>query len=160
MARLAWIFSRSPVWFKQALGDRAVNFKDPCIEPKSIKTRAEQEALRAAHIRDGVALVNFLYWLDMNDAEITEIVGRSRIAKRYNEEIDSESAHEMLTEKLKEAAAITKEEAAKGSKPEKSTIEKMADNTIVKSMLRTAGNAIVRSILGNLGLGGSSRRKR
>ena len=66
-------FSRSPVWFKQALGDRAVNFKDPCIEPKSIKTRAEQEALRAAHIRDGVALVNFLYWLDMNDAEITEM---------------------------------------------------------------------------------------
>lgn len=96
----------------------------------------------------------------LTDAEITEIVGRSRIAKRYNEEIDSESAHEMLTEKLKEAAAITKEEAAKGSKPEKTTIEKMADNTIVKSMLRTAGNAIVRSILGNLGLGGSSRRKR
>lgn len=66
-------FSRSPAWFKQELGERAVNFKDPCIEPKSIKNKAEQESLRAAHIRDGVALVSFLYWLDMNDDLITEL---------------------------------------------------------------------------------------
>jgi Xaa-Pro aminopeptidase len=66
-------FSRSPAWFKQTLGDRAVNFKDPCIEPKSIKSKEEQEALRAAHIRDGAALVNFLYWLDMNESRLTEL---------------------------------------------------------------------------------------
>ena len=66
-------FARSPAWFKQALGERAVNFKDPCIEPKSIKNKAEQEALRAAHIRDGAALVNFLFWLDMNKARLTEM---------------------------------------------------------------------------------------
>lgn len=66
-------FSRSPAWFRQALGERAVNLKDPCIEPKSIKNKAEQESLRAAHIRDGAALVNFLYWLDMNKSKITEL---------------------------------------------------------------------------------------
>ena len=57
----------APVWFKDKLeeGDgQAHDFKDPCIAPKSIKTMAEQAAIKAAHIHDGVALVNFLYWLD------------------------------------------------------------------------------------------------
>jgi len=33
----------------------------------------------------------------------------------------------------------------------------VANNTIVKSMVRTAGNTIVRSLLGALGMGGRSR---
>ncbi|MGZ8557143.1 MAG: helicase HerA-like domain-containing protein, partial [Chitinophagaceae bacterium] len=33
------------------------------------------------------------------------------------------------------------------------------DDPVVKSMTRTAGNTIVRSLLGALGLGGRSRRK-
>ncbi len=57
-------FARSPVWFKNALGVAAVDFKDPCIDPKAIKNKAEQESLRAAHIRDGAALTGFLAWLD------------------------------------------------------------------------------------------------
>jgi Xaa-Pro aminopeptidase len=66
-------FSRSPVWFKQMLGDKAVDFKDPCIDPKAIKNPAEQKALRAAHERDGAALVNFLHWLDNNKSPLTEL---------------------------------------------------------------------------------------
>jgi hypothetical protein len=42
-------------------------------------------------------------------------------------------------------------------KPEESTLEKVANNTIVKSMMRQAGNTIVRSLLGSLGLGGKSK---
>ncbi len=95
----------------------------------------------------------------LTNGEISEIVSRSRIARRYNEEIDSVSAHEMLTDKLKSAVIETQNEKEK-AKPEKTTFEKVADNSIVKSMLRTAGNAIVRSILGNLGLGRSSRRRK
>jgi uncharacterized protein len=35
----------------------------------------------------------------------------------------------------------------------------MVDNTVVKSMLRTAGNTIVRSLLGALGMGGKTTRR-
>ena len=54
----------------------AVTGKDPCILPKACKTEAEQLSIRKAHIRDGVALVRFLYWLeaqDISDGYVTEI---------------------------------------------------------------------------------------
>lgn len=62
--RVGLDFSRSADWFKLELGKAAVDFKDPCVAPKAIKNKAEQRSLRAAHMRDGAALVNFLYWLD------------------------------------------------------------------------------------------------
>jgi hypothetical protein len=67
----------------------------------------------------------------------------------------------MLTAKLQEAAANSPaivSAARKTVKPEESTFEKVANNTIVKSMMRTAGNTIVRNLLGSLGLGGRSKR--
>ncbi len=59
--------TRSPLWFLQRLqaaGAVVKDFADPTLKPKAIKSAAEQESLREAHIRDGVALVNFLCWLD------------------------------------------------------------------------------------------------
>ena len=96
----------------------------------------------------------------LTDAEIDSIAGKSKLVAKYNKAIDSESAYEILTAKLEEAAenSATEEKATgKKAKEEKSTLEKVADNTIVKSMVRTAGNTIVRSLLGALGLGGRSR---
>lgn len=69
-------FARSPIWFKSELeeyGAEVVDFKDPCIEPKALKAVAEQAALKDAHIRDGTALVNFLYWLDNHGEGKTEL---------------------------------------------------------------------------------------
>jgi hypothetical protein len=37
--------------------------------------------------------------------------------------------------------------------------EQVANNTVVKSIARTAGNTIVRSLLGALGLGGRTKKK-
>jgi Xaa-Pro aminopeptidase len=52
-------------WFERALGPKsAVRGQDPCIQPKAIKTKAEIDGARAAHIRDGAAVVRFLSWLD------------------------------------------------------------------------------------------------
>ncbi|MBP6022844.1 helicase HerA-like domain-containing protein [Ferruginibacter sp.] len=97
----------------------------------------------------------------LTDGEIDAIAGKSKLVAKYNQAIDSESAYEILTAKLEEAAEKSQdEEPARGKKSvkeEKSTLEKVADNTIVKSMVRTAGNTIVRSLLGALGLGGRSR---
>jgi uncharacterized protein len=96
----------------------------------------------------------------LTDAEIDSITAKSKLVAKYNQTIDSESAYEILTAKLQEAGEKSaEEEGSKSKKEEKSTFEKVADNTIVKSMVRTAGNTIVRSLLGALGMGGRSRGK-
>lgn len=96
----------------------------------------------------------------LSDDEINGIVNQSQLVTQYNKVIDSESAYEILTAKLQEAAAkspVTNSATGKVAKPEPSALEKIAGNTVVKSMLRTAGNSIVRSLLGSLGLGGRSK---
>lgn len=104
----------------------------------------------------------------LSDGEIDQLVSGSRIAAKYNEVIDSQSAYEILTEKLQEAAekaAAQKQEEAQRKEEKKNTrsTEKQEkgifDDPIVKSMTRTAGNTIVRSLLGALGLGGRSRKR-
>ncbi len=100
----------------------------------------------------------------LTDDEINSITGKSKLAAKYNQVIDSQSAYEILTAKLEEAAEKNKEEeeektTKKTQKEEPSTLEKITNNTVVKSMARTAGNTIVRSLLGALGLGGRSKKK-
>jgi hypothetical protein len=93
--------------------------------------------------------------------EIDRINGQSKLVAKYREDIDRESAYEILTAKLVEAAKLPAEdEKRKGKTPqaEPSTFEKVTGNTVVKSMMRTAGNTIVRSLLGALGLGGRTTR--
>src|SRR6187402_1010682 len=101
----------------------------------------------------------------LTDAEIDGLISRSKIAAKYNKLVDSESAYEILTQKLNEAAK--QDEQIKQRKVEAKTERKSTkedkgifDDPIVKSMTRTAGNEIVRGLLGVLGLGGRSRRGR
>ena len=50
---------------ERALGQKSVSHgSDPCILPKALKTAAEIAGTRAAHVRDGAAMANFLCWLD------------------------------------------------------------------------------------------------
>ena len=48
---------------------------DPCILPKACKTEAEIDGMRAAHLRDGAAMAEFLCWLDTEapKGRLTEI---------------------------------------------------------------------------------------
>lgn len=100
----------------------------------------------------------------LTNAEVGTLVAESKLAKKYNEEVDSHSAYEILTAKLNAAAergkqeAEVKEEKRKG-KEEPTMVEQVLDNTVVKSAMRTAANAITRSLLGALGIGGRSRRR-
>jgi Xaa-Pro aminopeptidase len=50
----------------EAAGAKIVAGDDPCILPKAIKNATEIEGARAAHLRDGAAVVRFLAWLDEN----------------------------------------------------------------------------------------------
>jgi DNA helicase HerA-like ATPase len=106
----------------------------------------------------------------LTEGEMDAITGKSKLAKKYAEVEDRESACEILTAKLEEAAQKTQEqEAAKetakaekktGSKQEKSTLEKVLDSSVTKQIGRTAASVITRGLLGALGLGGRSSRKK
>ena len=101
----------------------------------------------------------------LSDVEIDSIVGRSKMVPKYNQAINSESAYEILTSKLEQAAQKTNEVAAekKALKEEGSSAKKeesILDNPILKSVGRTAANIITRSLLGALGMGGRSSRSK
>ena len=98
----------------------------------------------------------------LTDAEIDSLVSKSKIAAKYNQVIDSQSAYEILTDKLNDAAK--KNEETKQQQAEEKTPAKkdkgFFDDPTVRSMTRTAGNTIVRTLLGVLGLGGRSRSQK
>ena len=60
----------------------------------------------------------------LNDSEIKEVLDNSKLIKKYNEEIDRESAYEILTEKIERA-----EKEAEKEKEEKSTSRRSSGRT-------------------------------
>lgn len=109
----------------------------------------------------------------LTEAEIDGINAKSKLVPKYNQALDSESAHEILSAKLAEAQARSAEAAERADDFTQSTNdergsrkkeESFFDNPIVKQVGRTAASIITRSLLGALGLGGRtstrSTRKR
>jgi DNA helicase HerA-like ATPase len=103
----------------------------------------------------------------LTEEEINALVSNSKIAAKYNQVIDSQSAYEILTDKLNEAAhkeTQQSQEETEAHETKKATSTKkdkgFFDDPTVKSMTRTAGNTIVRTLLGVLGLGGRSRSRK
>jgi len=113
------------------------------------------------------------------DAEVGAIVAGSRLAPKYAQPVDSESAYEILTAKMEEAAersaaAAAEKEAvktaaaqakaqaaqAKAEAREAKAAGGFLDNPIVRQAGRTAASVITRSLLGALGLGGRSSSSR
>jgi len=56
--------------------------EDPCSKPKACKTQVEVVGVRAAHLRDGVALTRFLAWLSSEapKGELTEITAANQLS--------------------------------------------------------------------------------
>ncbi len=101
----------------------------------------------------------------LTPAEIDEIVNSSKLASKYNEVIDRESALEILNKKLKEHQETQKEQAeekeeAKPKKDEKSTTEKILTSTTARQVGRTVAREVTRGILGVLGIGATRRQKK
>jgi hypothetical protein len=105
----------------------------------------------------------------LNDNEIDDVFHSSKLVNKYNETIDRESAYEMLTEKLKVSQELEEKSTRRGKKTkrttrrtrqEKSTMEKVLTSTTTKQIGRTLAREFMRGILGVLGLGGTTRRKR
>ncbi len=126
------------------------------LNEKGIPTPLAATHLRAPMSRIGVLISD----------EIQQIVSASSIAPKYNEVIDRESAFEILNAKLK---AAEEEDAStdstpenktkkKSAKEEKSTIEKISENTMVRQVGRTVMKEVARGLLGVLGLGGKKKK--
>lgn len=90
--------------------------------------------------------------------EIDGLVNKSALVKKYNQNIDAESAYEMLAKKIKGMQETETENAdvdntkTKKEKDEPSVIESMANSTAGKQVLRTATSIITRGLLGALGI--------
>ncbi|MGV7104955.1 helicase HerA-like domain-containing protein [Flavobacterium sp. U410] len=74
----------------------------------------------------------------LSDVEITNCIAKSKLIKKYNEEIDRESAYEILTKKIEEAQEVAakeeekKQEAKESKRSNSSTRKSTAQNPIVK----------------------------
>jgi len=99
----------------------------------------------------------------LTKAEIKNIVDRSPLVKKYNKDIDRDSAYEMLEKKMEAAAKAEhkaemakQKEKAKGStrrrRAEKSTFEKIMSNTTTRQIGRTIAREFTRGLLGVLGI--------
>lgn len=111
--------------------------------------------LAATHLRAPMSRIGVL-----SSDEIQSIVSASTIATKYNEVIDRESAFEILSNKLKSKNDTEEEtpKSKKSKKEEKSTIEKLSENTMVRQVGRTVMKEVARGLLGVLGLGGNKKK--
>ena len=107
----------------------------------------------------------------LTDGEIKEILDDSELIREYNKEVDRESAYEMLKEKIEEAKEEEQKQkieeqrssarrSLKDSRKESSFLEELSKNTMVRQVGRTVARELTRGLLGVMGLGGSTRRRR
>jgi len=96
----------------------------------------------------------------LTPTEIDNIINRSALARKYNEEIDRESAYEILNEKISEFQQSQPAPKPAGGKQEKTVVEEVLTSTTARQIGRTVARELTRGLLGVLGLGGSSRSKR
>ncbi|MEL6867624.1 MAG: helicase HerA-like domain-containing protein [Bacteroidota bacterium] len=126
------------------------------LNEKGIPTPLAHTMLRAPQSRMDV----------LTDREIDDIIDQSKLIRKYNEEIDRESAYEILNEKIEMASEEAHREKMRKQKEkvsksrsrrrEKSTIEKVMSSSVG----RTVAREVTRGILGALGLRTSSRSRK
>lgn len=94
--------------------------------------------------------------------EIQEFLRRSHLVVKYNEPLDRESAHEILTAKLEDAQLDSHREVIKEqrsrARSEKSTLDKVFSNTTTRQIGRTVARELTRGLLGVLGVKTTTRR--
>lgn len=96
----------------------------------------------------------------LEKSELEECVSKSDIVKRYNKEVDSESAYEILEKKLKNHKEVVEEEieerTTRRKKEEPSVFEKISKSSVTRTIVRE----VTRGLLGVLGLGSTRRRRK
>ena len=129
------------------------------LNEKGIPTPLVHTMLRAPQSRMDV----------LTKSEIEEVLDQSRIIRKYNEEVDRESAYELLNEKIEafqeaeeqEKLKKQREKARGGSRRrQKSTLETIVNSTTTRQIGRTIARELTRGLLGVLGVKQTRRRRR
>lgn len=93
----------------------------------------------------------------LTTAEISQVVNQSKLKDKYDEQIDRQSAYEILKAKIDAKQAEDGEtEEKKNVKEEKSAITEAVNSPIGRTVVRE----LTRGLLGVLGLGGTRRRRK
>ncbi|TFG89569.1 MAG: DUF853 family protein, partial [Candidatus Atribacteria bacterium] len=102
----------------------------------------------------------------LTDEEVKSLVRASRLARVYDKAIDSESAYEILKEKIeesqKEEHQIRLQEEQIKAKPKKAQdnlVQQLSKNTMVRQVGRTVAREMARGLLGALGVSATKRRR-
>ena len=94
----------------------------------------------------------------LSDAELDALIGKSKLIQKYNRAVDSESAYEILTEKLNVAAEQSQQQVQQKQQAKQPKEKSIFDSPAMRQAERTAASVITRSLLGALGLGGKRKR--
>ena len=105
----------------------------------------------------------------LTDDELAHLIRNSKIAAKYNQALDRESAYEILSGKLEEAQQESTQEElrkqrgdydapARRQKEEKSTFEKVITSSTTRQIGSTIARELTRGLLGVLGVKTSTRR--
>lgn len=103
----------------------------------------------------------------LSKEEMDDLLSNSALVKKYNQEIDRESAFEILSAKLNRAATETKpmenvaperQHAQKSASPVPNIITDALGSTAGKQVMRTIAREVTRGLLGVLGLSSGSKR--
>ncbi len=129
------------------------------LNEKGIPTPLAHTMLRAPQSRMDI----------LTQAEIEGVISRSNLIRRYNQEIDRESAYEILNEKIEVARSEEHQEELRKqqeqgrsstSRREKSTLEKVVESTTTRQIGRTIARELTRGLLGALGIKTTASRSR
>ena len=106
--------------------------------------------LAYAHMRSPNSRMDVL-----SEGEILALVSGSKLVSKYAQDVDKESAFEILSEKMEQAAQVeapkkASARAAGRPKKEKSTLETILTDSTTKSFIRTIGNQIIRGLFGKI----------
>ncbi|MEM9918958.1 MAG: helicase HerA-like domain-containing protein [Bacteroidota bacterium] len=126
------------------------------LNEKGIPTPLAHTMLRAPQSRMDV----------LSKSEIDHFISQSTLIDKYNEDIDRESAYEILSEKIELAQEQEHQEklkkqrekgrSSRSRRSEKGTVERMLNSSAGRTVVRE----ITRGILGALGIRTSSRRRK
>lgn len=120
------------------------------LNEKGIPTPLAATLLRAPKTRMDI----------LSESEISDLVNQSKLVAKYDKEIDTESAQELLTKKIEKIKAQQAEELEEKAeekikrtttKKETSFIESASKNTFVRQLGRTVLRELTRGLLGKWG---------
>lgn len=110
-----------------------------CLNEKGIPTPLARTMLRAPMSRMDI----------LTEQELSELISKSKLAKKYNKQIDRESAYEILNKKIEKAEELeAKEKEEKSKSKRKTTTRKSTRMNPVVKLLTSA--TFMRGVLGIL----------